>query len=406
MEEISNLKETFEFVAKFNDEMDKKDVTKPYNLNVIDELHINENAHSRILNKLLQYRAPNGKYEILESLLAYIGTTKSKVFNDIKIINPMITHNEQLIDLWVRDENYAVIFENKVYDAQDQDAQLSRYIEKTLNCDHNPAYNISQIYVVYLPSVGDLAPNPQSWGTYKEEFENSGRYVKLSFRDEIRAWLKNDVLPNIRMKDYLLRSAVEQYVDFLDGLFSQRLNDKTMNEELKQTLDNLLEMNDTMSREMKLSCIENKMKEVESLRDGLSNYMQDLRIELAEKMRGELEGKIKNYKPSMEYYAGNLNNAHYLGEYGGVKLDYDGAKFLLCIGYDGKWYCQLSVAPELAASGYKYDFKSEKMNDIRKVLSLPQKSLTDSIWKYCNDGGMEEAYSVFTTVLEIINGQK
>ena len=29
----------------------------PYHLNVIDELHINENGHSRILTKLLQYRS-------------------------------------------------------------------------------------------------------------------------------------------------------------------------------------------------------------------------------------------------------------------------------------------------------------------------------------------------------------
>ena len=38
----------------------------PYHLNVIDELHINENAHSRILCKLLQYQSENGKYEFLE----------------------------------------------------------------------------------------------------------------------------------------------------------------------------------------------------------------------------------------------------------------------------------------------------------------------------------------------------
>ena len=46
----------------------------PYRLNVIDELHINENGHSRILSKLLQYRSESGQYIYLESLLSYINT--------------------------------------------------------------------------------------------------------------------------------------------------------------------------------------------------------------------------------------------------------------------------------------------------------------------------------------------
>ena len=48
----------------------------PYHINVIDELHINENAHSRILAKILQFRDTSGKYEILESLIDFIKRKK------------------------------------------------------------------------------------------------------------------------------------------------------------------------------------------------------------------------------------------------------------------------------------------------------------------------------------------
>ena len=44
----------------------------PYHLNLIDELHINENGHSRILCKLLRYKSQSGEYVVLQSLLAYI----------------------------------------------------------------------------------------------------------------------------------------------------------------------------------------------------------------------------------------------------------------------------------------------------------------------------------------------
>lgn len=40
-----------------------------YHLNVIDELHINENSNSRILYKLLSYRNAVQEYKYLDSLL-------------------------------------------------------------------------------------------------------------------------------------------------------------------------------------------------------------------------------------------------------------------------------------------------------------------------------------------------
>ncbi|MBQ2563880.1 MAG: PD-(D/E)XK nuclease family protein, partial [Muribaculaceae bacterium] len=284
MEENSHL--PIKSLVEFMDELDKKKASLPYNINVIDELHINENAHSRILHKLLEFRAPNGKYELLQSLIDYIKTAKKK-FADLEITNPTITHEEARIDLWVRDENNAIIFENKVYNAVDQEAQLSRYIEKTNETYHDR----SKIFVVYLPDVGDKDPDPQTWGPYKDEFES--RYVKLSFRDDIRTWLRDYVLPNIRLKDTLLKSAVVQYLDFLDGLFSQRLNDKAMNEKKMQSLDKILGMNDEIS----MHGVKNIKEKVDSLITILENYKN----RLAHAVRNELEKRIKNQLLSPEF---------------------------------------------------------------------------------------------------------
>ena len=47
--------------------------------------------------------------------------------------------------------NYAIIFENKIYDANDQEAQLSRYIDKTKECH----FDENNIFVVYLSQIGN-----------------------------------------------------------------------------------------------------------------------------------------------------------------------------------------------------------------------------------------------------------
>lgn len=92
-----------DYVAKFKE--------LNYHINVIEELHINENGHSRILCKLLQY-TNGGVYVFLESFLELV-KTKNKNFTIKEVGQPDITQEKRRIDLWVRGNNYAIIFENK-----------------------------------------------------------------------------------------------------------------------------------------------------------------------------------------------------------------------------------------------------------------------------------------------------
>ena len=121
----------------------------------------------------------------------YIVPKKKDCFYLIEICKPEITQERERIDLWIRDEKFALIFENKIYNAQDQDAQISRYIEKTLR----KGYLQKNVFIVYLSQDGS-EPNNQSWGDYKNQF--SDRYVNLSFKEDILFWLKQIILPTIR----------------------------------------------------------------------------------------------------------------------------------------------------------------------------------------------------------------
>ena len=130
--EHSSIQSTLDFAEGVAGTIAKNKHLVPYHLNLIDELHINENGHSRILYKLLEYRNPNGDYIFLKSLLKYIARN-CEAFEKICVINPEITQELCRIDLWIRDRagGYAIIFENKVYNATDQEAQIARYIECT-----------------------------------------------------------------------------------------------------------------------------------------------------------------------------------------------------------------------------------------------------------------------------------
>ena len=111
----------------------------PYNLNIIDELYINENAHSRILCKLLQYRTKNGSPIYLNNLIEYIiEKTDSDSWSNLKgniqkSDNISITSEKERIDLWIRTKEFSIIVENKIYGAEDQKNQIARYIRTSIN---------------------------------------------------------------------------------------------------------------------------------------------------------------------------------------------------------------------------------------------------------------------------------
>ena len=147
--EENEFKDLLKFSEDFKKTKEDEEKKLPYHINIIDELHINENGHSRVLTKLLRYKNEQKQYVILQSLLKHIKEKLKHIEEktpQFQIVEPVITQEVKRIDLWIKDENYALIFENKVYNAADQDAQICRYIEKT----REDGYKNEQIYVIYL----------------------------------------------------------------------------------------------------------------------------------------------------------------------------------------------------------------------------------------------------------------
>ncbi|MBO4804536.1 MAG: PD-(D/E)XK nuclease family protein [Paludibacteraceae bacterium] len=262
------------FFKKFNDVKEKEEKKLPYHVNVIEELHIDENAHSRILLKFLMYKSARGEYEIFQSLLDYIiRNNKGKnTFKNIKIEKPVLTQEKARIDLWIRDEKYAIIFENKARNATDQESQLSRYIEETKK--DKKYKNGDNIYVIYLPK-NYKEPEDNSWGNYKDEFKE--RYFNMSFQEHVLPWLKNDVIPNVRQKDVYLSSALLQYVDYLEYfIFKTNEFQKNMNMALDKKIEDEFGFHSD-DKIVKLMNVQKEIKDVLNQIDSLKiRYFEEL----------------------------------------------------------------------------------------------------------------------------------
>lgn len=358
----------------------------PYRLNVIEELHINENGHSRILTKLLQYRSNNRQYVFLESLLNYIISTKRVDFPD-QVENPEISQEAERIDLWVRDKKFALIMENKACGAVDQETQIFRYIEKT----RNRGYADDKIFVIYLPPTDDKEPSDDSWNGLKELYAK--RYVKLSFRDDIIKWIENYVLPNICYKDNLLLTAVIQYCDYLKELFKLYNND--MENQIRDLLDKELALSNDLIEKSKQ--IDETIEKYQSVVNELANYRDELEQEFANIGKEQIQEFLNNELQ----FASQLERVK--SEYGGHKFLYDGKTLDLIIGREPRrWFVQIQWPNETPAEERVFPSSIWKDGIIYRgdELSLYQSSANNYIWKYCNT--LEETFAIYKRILKHI----
>lgn len=242
----------------------------PYHFNIVDELHVNENAHTRILMKLLQYN--KGKqFPILNLFLKLFTETTGET---IEIQKPQLFTGKDFIDGLIKDfGKYAIIIENKIYGAPDQENQIERYI----NTLEKEGYKNENIYVVYLTIDGTKVVRDYSFTAkakrklgFKSDIE-AGRYVQINYEQHILPWLK-EIAPIYIHEEYLY-SGVFQYVDFIEGILEIRKEDKPMKEKLNKYLEEKLELIDNNSSE-KYQIITEKVK----LAEEFVEYMHELQV--------------------------------------------------------------------------------------------------------------------------------
>lgn len=221
----------------------KKTRTKAQ-FNVIDELHADENAHTRILASLLKVD------HVRRSFLQMIKRELHKIGNEDILSDDAICHTEseevkvfsQYVDAQIvhqvpgGTESFAIIIENKIKGAIDQDKQLERYIETI-----KETYQIGtkRIIVLYLTLNGEKDA-PESSITH--ETKKKVLYVPLSYKANIMPWLDKQLcfsLDQIQNEPYL-SSGITQYVHHLKGLVNERPTADVFDEKLADVVGKAL----------------------------------------------------------------------------------------------------------------------------------------------------------------------
>lgn len=259
----------------------------PYNVNLVEEIGADENAHSRILMKFLQYKE-EGEYIFLKHFMEQFEI-------DELVISPYFTADDYTrIDLLVEDKEYFIIIENKINGASDQPKQLERYIKECKKKNRN-----ATIYVIYLtsegkePSKGSLSPKSR-----EELISEGGVLLCLSYRGDISMFIKN-LISKCRFGENALLSALQQYDDYLDGRYGRRLKDKLINDKMKEEITKLLEL-DKRSNAEKFKAIRDLNKSLDVLKSRVAEINQDIITSYFQEWKGNIEKRFENRK--LEYY--------------------------------------------------------------------------------------------------------
>jgi len=172
-EEVKNF---FDKMEQFKEKQNKQKQRglNDYNLlttvlSADDEVRL----HSRVLHSLLD---PHGNHYqgslFLELFLKVIGYE-----NILNLENTIVKLEHKYIDLYITDGKKHIIIENKI-NAEDQESQIKRYIEKIMNSKEPKDISIllpEDIMVIYL-SIDRKEPSKCSLG----EVNNSDEHFKLS----------------------------------------------------------------------------------------------------------------------------------------------------------------------------------------------------------------------------------
>lgn len=208
----------------------------PHYVNVISDLQPDEPKVSKILAGFFRQRIDGEYYVLKDFVRKYFGDGLSS-----QIVKPIIEAEEGVedlkrIDILVYEKGkYAIVFENKIWNAPEQHNQLANYI-KGMKASK---YQLSdkQIYIVYLPSTDEHGPSDVSWNkTLQKEFAE--RYRNVSFREGILEWLQLLNLDNI--KDDSLKLSRLLFIDYLNRIFNLTETEKMENKKIDEYIHNKL----------------------------------------------------------------------------------------------------------------------------------------------------------------------
>ncbi len=271
-----------DFFTKTDEIINRNLQKKAYDINLIDELHANENAHTRILMKLLEFNR-DGVYFIFQKFLDILNEKLEEKIETTNFDSPKFQYQWANIDGYIyQDKGIAIIIENKIQWAIDQNAQIERYVE---TAKQGGGISPDKIYVVYLTDDGrkkveNYSLTPHAKKILGVDEDKAGRFIELNYKDDLLPLFK-DILTYLDFsKEVYLKSAIIQYIDYLDGRFGRREREK---EFLNSILSDMLRIFSIEKEEIPKKTVQERA----SLYYELCEYLDDVKKDNVELFRQE-----------------------------------------------------------------------------------------------------------------------
>lgn len=197
---ISNLEK--ENIERYKDILKKQDKKLDFNIfDIITDKWKRENFHSEILKFLLE------NYEVFfNNFLELINIKDKKEY-----LNAEITNEEVRIDILIKSEKKAIIVENKINWAPDQNEQLAKYYKKVKD-----EYKKEVEKIIYIVPSKDKEPDEQTFGKdekIKKEIKDKDRFTPITGFDGS----ENDLVSCLEKSRDKLKENLEKTKNNLDS---------------------------------------------------------------------------------------------------------------------------------------------------------------------------------------------
>lgn len=289
--QTSNMIDLFLQIKKIKEEEKNK---FPFFVNVIKSAlcgsNLKETAHSLILSDLLQNMAIRN---------SFVRTFTNITSNDSYNVIPEKEH----IDVSLRGDKKFIIIENKVNSADEQESQLFRYVQTAQKHGYNP----DDIHIVYLNPINRDVPSDFST-TDKDTKESIWNILPednirvFSYKVDIIKWLK-EIMSVTNEKEQYLKSALLQYIDYLEEKFECSTKYENMNSRIEEAIIKAIDVQMCEADEKIIRC-DNAIKEI----DELSTKLKEIRcLFVVEQWKEEI---LKIYKDKFKIDVHDEHNGY------------------------------------------------------------------------------------------------
>jgi hypothetical protein len=266
IDEISTicvLLEVYSIIQNVKEEERKK---VPYRFNALIEADLSEPDISGILAGFFMQKT-NGEYRVLKSFVKkFWGGDLASMILSPTIKTEEIVKDDYRIDILIYEKDkYAIVLENKIWDAPDQPNQLANYIDAMKSSEYG--FNDEQIYVSFLPKTKNHNPSINSWTSkengdiYKDSFKD--RYRLIDFTDKILPWLESSKEVQGVSDDRYFEYSRFLFIDYLRRKLELDNIDNMTQIEIEKRLKEHLYTNDPVADADKLLQIINRLPKID-----------------------------------------------------------------------------------------------------------------------------------------------